>query len=140
MRKFGSSSWRRCASASASCNRRPARGTVSRSSPARQVTQTYKVATISPDSDKVPWGAAGADGSIAAKARRWMATAQGGTQTFGERTCTPFDQLSHSGTPRPEWRIRQATAGFLAYGALPAPPSRGNDPVVLDAGFPLTVA
>src|ERR1700739_4022098 len=48
---------------------------VSRASPARHVTQTYKVATISPDSDKVPWGAAAADGSIA-KARRWMATAQ----------------------------------------------------------------
>jgi hypothetical protein len=33
--------------------KRPARGTVSRSSPARQVTQTYRVAAISPDSDRV---------------------------------------------------------------------------------------
>src|ERR1700730_2162043 len=69
-----------------------------------------------------------------------MDTAQGGTQTCGERTCTPFDQLSHSGTPRPEWRIWQATAGFLARGSSPAPPSRANDPVVFGAGFPLTVA
>src|SRR3984893_7990411 len=69
-----------------------------------------------------------------------MATAQGGTQTCGERTCTPFDPLSHSGTPRPEWRIWQATAGFLARGSSPAPPSRANDPVVFGAGFPLTVA
>jgi hypothetical protein len=77
---------------------------------------------------------------VHSKARRWMATAQGGTQTCGERTCTPFDQLSHSGTPRPEWRKWQATAGFLAHGSSPAPPSRANDPVVLGAGFPLTVA
>src|SRR5580704_13931662 len=61
-------------------------------------------------------------------------------QTCGERTCTPFDQLSHSGTPRPEWRKRQATAGFLARGSSPAPPSRANGPVVFGAGFPLTVA
>src|SRR5580692_11627839 len=61
-------------------------------------------------------------------------------QTSGERTCTPFDQPSHSGTPRPEWRIGQATAGFLAYGSSPAPPSRANGPVASGAGFPLTVA
>src|SRR3979411_93475 len=69
-----------------------------------------------------------------------MAPAQGGTQTCGERTCTPFAQLSHPGTPRPEWRIWQATAGFLAHGSSPAPPSRVNDPVVFGAGFPLTGA
>src|SRR6202140_756288 len=79
-------------------------------------------------------------GLVHSKARRWMATAQGGTQTCGERTCTPFDQLSHSGTPRPEWRKWQATAGFLAHGSSPAPPSRANGPVAFGAGFPLTVA
>src|ERR1700722_11736307 len=61
-------------------------------------------------------------------------------QTSGERTCTPFDQPSHSGTPRPEWWIWQGTAGFLARGSSPAPPSRAGRPVASGAGFPLTVA
>ena len=42
MRTRGAS-WRACASRNASCSRRPARGTVSRSSPARQETQTCRV-------------------------------------------------------------------------------------------------
>ncbi len=50
------------------------------------------------------------------------------SRTCGERTCTPFVQLSHPGTPRPEWRKWQATAGFLARGSWPAPPSRANRP------------
>jgi len=108
--------------------------------PARQVMQTCKVTAISQDSDVAGSQAASdADWSIAKPVNGWLPP-RGGIQTCGERTCTPFDQLSHSGTPRPEWRKRQATAGFLAHGSSPAPPSRANGPVVFAAGFPLTVA
>jgi hypothetical protein len=127
MRNRGVPSWRRCASAKASCSRRPARGVAWPSwpsSPARQVTQTWSVTAVS-EEVVIVGVASSADWSIAKPVNRW--------RPLKERLPDKRRADLHSVRPTltlqdapPGMAIRQAAAGFLAHGSSPAPPSRVN--------------